>query len=111
MTPTVTKKNPPVNWNALKWNDLIDVTTLHFGDPPATKHLTDEEIQSMISTGFKADIANLPTHSQSMECSVKLVFDAAHTVFGYDNRHRSIITKLISRQHRPVFISKGLAVL
>lgn len=88
------KKIPPVNRNVVKWSDLIDIIQLQFSEPPAIKYLTDEEIQSMIRTDFKPNIANIPCHSQSVGCSIKLISDASHTdVYGYDNCHKSIIPK------------------
>ena len=66
------KRIPRLNWNALKWSDLIDVTNLHSGDPPAIKHLTDEEIQSMICTGIIPDIPDFPFTECGTQCKTGL---------------------------------------
>ena len=35
-------------------------------------------------------LPDLPSHSQSVERSVKLVTEASHSYYGFDNRHKSI---------------------
>ncbi|HKU33678.1 MAG TPA: hypothetical protein VJR22_07525 [Candidatus Nitrosotalea sp.] len=98
---------PQVTWNAQHWTALIDLTNLPFREPPTTKRFTNIEIKSFIDNNNIPDISDLPSHSQSVERSVKLVTEAAHTVYGFDNRHRCVMTKLLSRMNRPVFQSKG----
>ena len=101
------KQIPTVRWNAEKWTDLIDLHELLFCEPPSTACLSVDDIQSFINTASKPNIPDFPSHSQNVERSVKLVSEAAHTVYGDDNRHRSIVTKLMSRKHRPVFHCKA----
>jgi hypothetical protein len=103
----VEKKIPLVNWDAEHWHELIDLTGPAVMEPPTTQHLSDEEIQSFMDTNTKPDIPDLPSHSQSVERSVKLVTEASHTVYGFDTRHRSILSKVLSRKMRPAFMSKG----
>lgn len=101
------KKIPPVNWDANTWPELIDLPDAGTMEPPTTKHFSDEEIQTFINKNIKPDIPNLPCHSQSVERSVKLVTEASHSVYGFEVRHRSILTKQLSRNMRPAFMSKG----
>ena len=56
---------------------------------------------------LKPDIIDLPSHSQSVERCVKLVSEASHYVYGFENRHKSILAKVFSGQKRPEFTSKG----
>ena len=85
---------------------LLATSDVPFAEPPTTRHLSDEDIQSLIHTCSKPDIPDLPSHSQGVERSVKLVTEAAHAVFGYENRHRCIITKLLSRRNLNALISE-----
>lgn len=103
----VEKKIPLVNWEAKHWHELIDLTGPEVKEPPTTRHLSEEEIRSYMNTNTKPDIADLPSHSQSVERSVKLVTEASHTVYGFDARHKSIVAKVLSRKMRPAFMSKG----
>ena len=100
------KKIPPVNWDADTWPELIDLTDAGTMEPPTTQHFSDVEIQNFINNSTKPDIPDLPCHSQSVERSVKLVTEASHSVYGFEARHRSILTKLLIRKIRPMFMSK-----
>lgn len=103
----VEKQIPKINWNAKNWHELIDLSAPEIMEPPTTKHLSNEEIQCHMNTNVKPDITDLPSHSQSVERSVKLVSEASHYVYGFENRHSSIRTKLVSRKMRKSFVSKG----
>lgn len=104
----VERKIPQVNnWNANHWCELIDLTAPDIVEPPTTQHFADEEIQSLMDTNIKPDIPDLPSHSQGVERSVKLVTEASHHVYGFQNRHRSSLTKVLSRKMRHSFMSKG----
>ena len=48
----------------------------------------------------------LPSHSKSVERSVKLLSDASHTIYGYKNRQKSILSKILSRKPSQKFSSK-----
>ena len=87
------KRIPPIKWNASKWQDLIDLTDIEFQEPATTQDLSDAEIFSLTQKDSLREIPDLPSHSQSVERSVKLVYDASHTIYGYENRHKSILTK------------------
>ena len=102
------KKIPDINWKAEHWADLIDLEDVEkLREPATTRFLSDSDILNFIEHKTKPDLPSLPSHSQSVERSVKLVSEASKTVYGFDNRHRSILTKVLGRKLRPSFMSKG----
>ena len=52
------------------------------------------------------NIAEFPSHTQSVERAVKLVTEASTIVYSFDNRHKTILTKILSRKLRPNVASK-----
>ena len=52
-------------------------------------------------------LPDFPSHSQSVERSVKLVAEALHSYYGFDQRHKSIMAKITSRKMRPMLASKS----
>ena len=102
------KKVPEINWEADHWTRLINLQECsNLCEPAVTRSISDEEINSHMENDTKPELFQLPSHSQSVERSVKLVTEASTTVYGFENRHRSILTKLLSRECRPAFESKG----
>ena len=101
------KRIPPIKWNASTWQDLIDLTDIELQEPVTTQHLSNAEIFSLTQKDSLCKIPDLPSHLQSLERSVKLVSDVSHTIYGYENRHKSILTKILSRKSRQKFSSKG----
>ena len=101
------KHIPPIKWNASTWQDLIDLTDIEFQEPATTQHLSDVEIFSLTQKDSLCKIPDLPSHLQSVERSVKLVSDASHTIYGYENGYKSILTKILSRKPHQEFSSKG----
>ena len=101
------KRIPPIKWNASTWQDLIDLTHNEFQEPATTQHLNDAEIFSLTQKDSLCEIPDLSSHSQSVELSVKLVSDASHTIYCYENRHKPILTKIFNRKLRQKFSSKG----
>ena len=86
---------------------MIDLTDIEFQEPATTQHLSDAEIFSLTQKDSLCEIPDLLSHLQSVERSVKLVSDASHTIYGYENRPKSIWTKILSRRPRQKFSSKG----
>ena len=86
-----------INWNAIRWQDLIDLADVNLREPPTSEHFSDSEIFSFVTGNVTTTIQDLPSHSQSVERSVKLVFEASPVVCGTDRRHKSILTKFLSR--------------
>ena len=66
--------------------------------PPTSKFLSDDVLKSCIEMSLKPDIIDLPSHSQSVERCVKLISEASNYVYGFENRHKSILAKVFSRQ-------------
>ena len=92
-----------INFKAVHWIDLIDLSVKRVGEPPLTLDLSDNELQNSLLTGEKI---NLP-HSQGVERAVKLVTEASHSVYGFESRHQHILAKVLCQQLRPAFSSKG----
>ena len=69
--------------------------------------MSRDEIVAHMEAKTTPKLTPLPGHSQSVERSVKLVSEASRTVYGLDNRHKSILTKMLGREKRPTFESKG----
>ena len=83
----------------------ISVTQSH--EPPATVSLTSETIKSLMDEGGVHQFPIFPAHSQTVERCVKLVSEASSMVCGEEKRHDFINTKILARQLRPDFSSKG----
>ncbi|XP_047131321.1 uncharacterized protein LOC124810448 [Hydra vulgaris] len=100
-------KIPEINFNANHWYELVDISITKVTEPPTTQHFSIEQIQYMIDNNVKPEISDFPSHSQSVERAVKLVSEASQYVYGLENRHSCILTKLLSRKMRKPYISKG----
>ena len=85
---------------------MIDLTDIEFQEPATTQHLSDAEI-FLTQKDSWCETLDLPSHSQSVERSLKLVPDASNTVYSNESRHESILTKILSRKLRQKFSSKG----
>ena len=94
------KTIPKINWDCNHWTSMIDL------DPPTTKHFTEDQILSFSKSEAEAEPLTFPSHSQSDERSVKLVSEASKVVYGFDNRHKTNLTKVQSRIVWPHFMSK-----
>jgi len=86
---------------------MINTNDLQGANPPLALELSNEEIKSCIDNNVKPDIPDLPSHAQSVERSVKLVSEASRTSYGFESRHKTIVAKILSRNMRPSFSSKG----
>jgi len=97
------KKMPPIFWTSSNWENLVDVDNFQFNvEPPCIKKLDLRNLESSHEL-----IPVFPAHSQSVERAVKLVSHMSSSVYGYENRHRSLLALLKSRELRPQFESKG----
>ena len=101
------KKIPGINLNANHWYELVDIINTKFTEPPTTQNFSIEQIQYMIDNNVEPEIPDFPSHSQSVERAVKLVSEASQYVYGFENRHSCILTKLLSRKTRKPYVSKG----
>jgi len=102
------RKISEINWEAGSWHELVDFSTLQcYNEPASVRKLSIHQVKKLASTGKELDLPILPSHSQSVERSVKLVSEACKNKYGFDGRHSSILTKMASRIRRPNFESKG----
>ena len=102
------RRIPKINFEAKYWYEIIDISDeFAMVKPPTSKFLSDDVLKSCIEMSLKPDIIDLPSHSQSVERCVKLVSEASHYVYGFENRHKSILAKVFSGKKRPEFTSKG----
>lgn len=93
------------------WAELINLEDFaSLREPATTRHLSNEDLFNYLTNKTLPDLPTLPSHSQSVERSVRLVSEASKCVYGFDNRHKSIMTKIVSRKSRPKFSSNGFYV-
>lgn len=97
---------PNINSNAQHYVDLIDWSSCSLHEPPLTKSISDEELDLNIENKTLAEIPDFPCHTQGVERLVKIVTDAASSVFGASARDGFIKAKLDSRRRIPAFETK-----
>ncbi|KAG7156154.1 F-box-like/WD repeat-containing protein ebi-like, partial [Homarus americanus] len=72
---------PPINVNATKLSELVDLS-LEVLEPPLTTSLTSQELRNLKETPMQ--VPKWPSHTQSVERCVKMVTEAAgHIWSGY----------------------------
>ena len=96
-----------INFKAVHWTDLIDLSVNEVCEPPITLDFSDNELQNSLLTGEKIDLPDFPSHSQGVEWALKLVMEASQSVYGFEARHQHILAKVLCQQLRPAFSSKG----
>ena len=101
LTPT---NIPCINFEAVNWGELIDVSSLQCHQPPCVRNLSDAELESMKEEQNQPP--PFPLHSQSVERAVKLTSEASTTSYMWEKRHNSIVSKNKSRAERPEFRTK-----
>ena len=100
-----------INFDALNWWELINLDEDGVKECPMTLSLSDEQIEFAHLWGHPLDIPlDLPSHSQSVERSVKLVTEASEQVYGFENRHKFIKSVVLSRKARSMFDNKSAYV-
>ena len=92
------KKIPEINFNANHWYQLIDLTAQDITKPPAMQYFSIQGIQYIIDNSVKQDIPDIPSYSLSVERTIKLFSEASHYIYGFDNQHSCIMTKLLSKK-------------
>ena len=95
---------PPLVWEAKDWTEIADLDNLKYSEPPVTRKYSDNELRLAIDCPMNFE--KFPVHSQSVERCVKLVTEAASSVYGHEKRHGFILAKVTSRKCRPSFSSK-----
>ena len=96
-----------INFKAVHWTDLIDLSVNGVCEPPLTLDFSDNELQNSLLTGEKINLPDFPSHSQGVEWAVKLVTGASQSVYGFEARYQHILAKVLCQQLRPAFSSKG----
>jgi len=90
-------QKPDINFNAKKYEDIIDLDNIEIFEPPVCKFFTDSEIITCIDKKdnlVSKAIKGIPNHSQAVERAVKLVTTASSKVSGEDARNGVILNKL-----------------
>ena len=82
-----------INFKAVHWTDLIDLSVNGVGEPPLTPDLSDNEFQNSLLTGEKIDLPDFP--SQGVERAVKLVTEASQSVYSFEARYQHILAKVL----------------
>ena len=100
---------PTINPDATTWTELVDISKLKDYDcePALTESFSNDDIKAAILNGTPLNLPSFPAHSQSVERAVKLTTEASQKVYGFEARHKQILTKIFSRKSRPAFSSKG----
>ncbi|KAG7162900.1 hypothetical protein Hamer_G027849, partial [Homarus americanus] len=76
-------KIPPINVNAIKLSELVDLS-LEVLEPPLTTSLTSQELRNLKETPMQ--VPKWPSHTQSVERCVKMVTEAAGHVYSHERR-------------------------
>ncbi|KAG7162599.1 hypothetical protein Hamer_G031249, partial [Homarus americanus] len=76
-------KVPPINVNATKLSELVDLS-LEVLEPPLTTSLTSQELRNLKETPMQ--VPKWPSHTQSVERCVKMVTEAAGHVYSHERR-------------------------
>ena len=58
---------PKINWNEIRWRDLIDLAEVNLRDPPTSEYFSDLEIFSFVTGNVTPTIQDLQSHSQRVE--------------------------------------------
>ncbi|KAG7163880.1 hypothetical protein Hamer_G027997, partial [Homarus americanus] len=74
---------PPINVNATKLSELVDLS-LEVLEPPLTTSLTSQELRNLKETPLQ--VPKWPSHTQSVERCVKMVTEAAGHVYSHERR-------------------------
>ena len=98
---------PPLNFRAQNYCDIINWQDVNFTEPPATRAISDEEVENYIKTGKMFETEELPRHTQSVERCIKLVTEVSASVCGYEKRDGFIRARIRSRKSTPNIDSKA----
>ncbi|KAG7174873.1 hypothetical protein Hamer_G030316, partial [Homarus americanus] len=77
------KKSSPINVNATKLSELVDLS-LEVLEPPLITSLTSQELRNLKETPMQ--VPKWPSHTQSVERCVKMVTEAAGHVYSHERR-------------------------
>ena len=94
-------KIPTVDENMTDLNSFLDHQEIF--EPPITAKMDIGQINSFIKSPLEIQI---PCHSQAVELSIKMVTEAAKSVYGADSRDGFVKARLLSRKLSPTFDSR-----
>jgi len=100
-----------INFDANDYHDIIYWPQTVFTCPPLLANIPSDVIADLISRGEKptlaVSLAEIPSHTQAVERTVKLVIQASSKVYGHERRDGFIRTTLASRATMPTFDTKS----
>ena len=89
-------KVPKLNFRAKSYPDLFDRRTTVITEPPFTATLSDDQIKDIVITPLTPPA--FTCHTQAVERGIKLVTEAASSVFGTEARDGFIRQRIKSRR-------------
>lgn len=87
---------PTLNYDADDWDDLIKWDEVETYEPPVTHKLSDQDIRNIEDEPFK--VPDYPVHTQGVERYIKVVTEAAASVYGYEARDGFIRAVIQARE-------------
>ena len=97
-------KMPKLKLSATSIKTMITWNVKESHEPVFTCNLTKQELSQFLEKPF--DVPKFCIHTQSTECCVKQVTEAAAAVVGQESRDGFVRARLHSRQQMPMFKSK-----
>ena len=97
----------PINWDATEWTEMISLKDKNIIEPPCTQDIPSKEVSSFLNGNGILQIEKLPSHSQSVERTIKMVSKASKLVYGQERRHQLISSQNTCGRLRSNFQSKG----
>ena len=99
---------PTFNMDAEDYIELIDWQSGTVTEPPVTKLLSDNELESFVSSGETPiiEFPRFPCHTQAVERCAKNVTEASKAVMGQEARDGFIRARNAARMVMPVFNTK-----
>lgn len=99
---------PPLNFEATDYTELIDWQTSFVTEPPATKSLSQSDLERFVCSKEAPviDFPRFPCHTQAVERCVKAVTEASQTVVGQKSRDGFIRARNAARMIMPTFNTK-----
>lgn len=89
-------KVPSLNYDADDWTDVINWDEADICEPPLTHKLSNDEIRNFEEEPFK--VPKYPLHTQSVERCIRLVTEAAASVYGLEARDGFVKVGIHARQ-------------
>ena len=103
-----TFKIPNLNSKAGSYYNIIDWQNIDVSEPPVTKNIEMNQINSSIQMGNKFHnlFIHIPSHKQAVKCHIKLVTEASLNACRESNRDGYIHCSLHSRKQLLCFNGK-----